>query len=90
MIQHERPHAGRRESHREFETMLFELSSRFIDLPLGEVDREIEAALCRFCSRGVEHDFRDPEDRVRAASADSLDAEGVAALCSACVASASP
>ena len=33
----------------EFETLIAELSSRFIHLPPGEVDREIEDALRRVC-----------------------------------------
>ena len=32
-----------------FETLLSELSTRFINLPAGEVDREIEDALSRVC-----------------------------------------
>ena len=37
------------ESTLEFETLIAELSSRFIHLPPGEVDREIEDALRRVC-----------------------------------------
>ncbi len=37
------------ESRFEFETLLVDLSSRFINLPPGEVDREIEDALRRVC-----------------------------------------
>ena len=37
------------ESRLEFETLLADLSSRFINLPPGEVDREIEDALRRVC-----------------------------------------
>jgi hypothetical protein len=37
------------EGHPRFETLLVELSSRFINLPPGEVDREIEDALRRVC-----------------------------------------
>ncbi len=33
----------------DFETLIAELSSRFIHLHAGEVDREIEDALCRLC-----------------------------------------
>ena len=33
----------------EFETLIADLSSRFINLPPGEVDREIEDALRRVC-----------------------------------------
>ena len=32
-----------------FETLISDLSSRFINLPAGEVDREIEDALRRVC-----------------------------------------
>jgi PAS domain S-box-containing protein len=35
----------------EFETLIADLSSRFINLPPGEVDREIEDALRRVCER---------------------------------------
>ncbi len=37
------------ESRLEFETLISDLSSRFINLPAGEVDREIEDALRRVC-----------------------------------------
>jgi PAS domain S-box-containing protein len=37
------------ESRLEFETLISQLSSRFINLPPGEVDREIEDALGRVC-----------------------------------------
>ena len=37
------------EEHAEFETLLLELSSRFVNLAPGEVDREIEEALRRVC-----------------------------------------
>jgi PAS domain S-box-containing protein len=37
------------EEHATFETLLAEFSSRFINLPPGEVDREIEDALRRVC-----------------------------------------
>jgi len=39
----------RRESHFEFERLISELSTRFINLRPDEVDREIEDALRRFC-----------------------------------------
>ena len=37
------------ESRLEFETLISDLSSRFINLPPGEVDREIEDGLGRVC-----------------------------------------
>ena len=40
---------GAVEEHGEFETLLLELSSRFVNLPAGEVDREIEESLRRVC-----------------------------------------
>ena len=43
------PSAERLESLLEFEALISDLSSRFIHLPPGEVDREIEDALCRVC-----------------------------------------
>jgi signal transduction histidine kinase len=40
----------------EFETLIADLSSRFIDLPPGDVDREVEDALRRVCELlGVDH-----------------------------------
>ncbi len=44
-----RPRAGGLERRLEFEELVSELSSRFINLPPGEVDREIEDALRRVC-----------------------------------------
>ena len=44
-----RPSAENRESFADFESLLSDLSSRFISLPPEEVDREIEAALRRVC-----------------------------------------
>ena len=43
------PSSGQLESRLEFETLISDLSSRFIDLPSEEVDREIERALRRVC-----------------------------------------
>jgi formate hydrogenlyase transcriptional activator len=43
------PSADRLESPLEFETLISDLSSRFINLAPGEVDREIEDALRRVC-----------------------------------------
>ena len=43
------PSAEHLESLLEFETLIADLSSRFINLPPGEVDREIEDALRRVC-----------------------------------------
>ena len=37
------------EEHADFETLLLELSAGFVNLPPGEVDREIEEALRRVC-----------------------------------------
>jgi transcriptional regulator with GAF, ATPase, and Fis domain len=49
------PSADHFESRLEFETLISDLSSRFINLPPGEVDREIEDALRRVCeSLGVD------------------------------------
>jgi PAS domain S-box-containing protein len=49
------PTAENVEQRLEFETLISELSSRFINLPVGEVDREIEDALRRICEPlGVE------------------------------------
>jgi PAS domain S-box-containing protein len=49
MPRKERPLADRLESRLEFETLISDLSSRFINLPPDEVDREIEDALRRVC-----------------------------------------
>jgi len=46
-----RPSADRLDSLLEFETLISDLSSRFINLPPGEVDCEIEDALRRVCGR---------------------------------------
>jgi PAS domain S-box-containing protein len=43
------PSAGHLENRLEFETLISELSTRFINLPPGEVDREIEDAMGRVC-----------------------------------------
>lgn len=43
------PTGGQPGSPLEFETLLAVLSSRFINLPPGELDREIEDALRRVC-----------------------------------------
>ena len=48
-IDEARPSAENLEQRLEFETLIAELSSRFINLPAGEVDREIENALRRIC-----------------------------------------
>ena len=45
----ERSTAGPLESRLEFETLIADLSSKFINLPPGEVDHEIEDALRRVC-----------------------------------------
>ncbi len=44
-----RPTAENLQQRLDFETLIAELSSRFINLPAGEVDREIEDALRRVC-----------------------------------------
>ena len=44
-----RPSSDQFENRLEFETLISELSSRFINLAPGEVDREIENALRRVC-----------------------------------------
>jgi PAS domain S-box-containing protein len=49
MIEHNRRSTDRLESRLEFETLISDLSSRFINLPSGDVDREIEGALRRIC-----------------------------------------
>jgi PAS domain-containing protein len=41
--------AGNPPAHAHFETVLAELSSRFVNVPSGEVDREVEDALRRVC-----------------------------------------
>ena len=48
-IDEARPSAENLEQRLEFETLIADLSSRFINLPAGEVDREIEDALRRVC-----------------------------------------
>jgi PAS domain S-box-containing protein len=49
------PSADRLENALEFETLISDLSSRFIDLPAGDVDREISDALRRVCeSLGID------------------------------------
>ena len=45
-----RPSAENLQQRLDFETLIAELSSRFINLPAGEVDREIEDALRRVCA----------------------------------------
>jgi signal transduction histidine kinase len=45
-----RPPADQIESRLEFETLLSDISSRFVNLAPGEVDREIESALGRVCT----------------------------------------
>jgi PAS domain S-box-containing protein len=55
MAEHERSSPDHVESRLEFETLLADLSSRFVNLPPGEVDREIEDALRRVCeSLGID------------------------------------
>ena len=52
MAEHERPSAEPlelRENRLEFETLVADLSSRFINLPPADVDREIDEALRRVC-----------------------------------------
>ena len=49
MTDHNLPSGDPHETGLEFERLLSELSSRFINLPPGEVDREIEDALRRVC-----------------------------------------
>jgi len=48
-LEPERSSAEHLENRLEFETLIADLSSRFINLPSGEVDREIEDALRRVC-----------------------------------------
>lgn len=48
-VDHARPSADHLENRLDFETLLADLSSRFINLPPGEVDREIQDALRRVC-----------------------------------------
>ena len=48
-IDEARPSSEQFENRFEFETLISELSSKFINLPPGEVDREIEDALRRVC-----------------------------------------
>ena len=43
------PTAEQKECRLEFETLISELSSRFVNLPSGEVDLAIEDALRRVC-----------------------------------------
>ena len=45
MARHRRPAADSLESRLEFETLIANLSSRFVNLPPGEVDREITDSL---------------------------------------------
>ena len=47
--EHKRGSAELMGSRLEFETLISDLSSRFINLPAGEVDREIEDAQRRVC-----------------------------------------
>jgi PAS domain S-box-containing protein len=49
MAEEERSSADPLENRLEFETLISDLSSRFINLPPGEVDREIQDALRRVC-----------------------------------------
>jgi len=49
MVEQVRSNSEHLESRLEFETLISELSSRFIYLPAGAVDREIEDALRRVC-----------------------------------------
>ena len=49
MAEHDRSSADPLENRLEFETLISDLSSRFINLPPGEVDREIEDGLRRVC-----------------------------------------
>jgi formate hydrogenlyase transcriptional activator len=49
MVEQERSDFGHPGSRLEFEALISDLSSRFINLPPGEVDREIEDALRRVC-----------------------------------------
>jgi signal transduction histidine kinase len=49
MDNHRHPSGDGLESRLEFETLISDLSSRFINLPPGEVDRAIEDALRRVC-----------------------------------------
>jgi len=49
MAEHKRPSADPIENRLEFETLISDLSSRFINLPPSEVDREIEDAQRRVC-----------------------------------------
>ena len=49
MPEHAHPAADRLESRLEFETIVSDLSSRFINLPSAEVDGEIQNALRRVC-----------------------------------------
>ena len=49
MVEQARSDYERHGSRLEFETLISDLSSRFINLPAGEVDREITDALRRVC-----------------------------------------
>ena len=49
MTEQERLSTDHLQTRLEFETLISDLSSRFINLPPGEVDREIEDALRRVC-----------------------------------------
>ena len=55
MVEPARTDYGDLGSRLEFETLISDLSSRFIDVPAGEVDREITDALRRVCeSLGID------------------------------------
>jgi len=49
MVEQVRSDSEHLENRLEFETLISDLSSRFINLPPGEVDHAIEAALRRVC-----------------------------------------
>ena len=49
MVKHRRPVVGSLENRLEFETLISDLSSRFVNLPPGEVDREITDSLRQVC-----------------------------------------
>jgi hypothetical protein len=50
-IDEARPTAKNLQQRLEFETLVSDLSSRFINLRPGEVDGEIESALCQICEQ---------------------------------------
>ena len=55
MVEQARSDSERHGSLLEFETLISDLSSRFINVPAGEVDREITDALRRVCeSLGID------------------------------------